>query len=472
MLETIATWTNGIIAIGVVLGACIFIHELGHFAVAKLIGMRVEEFAIGFGRRLWGFERGETTYRLNLFPLGGYVRIAGMEPGAEPVERGFHTFPRWMGTTVLLAGSVMNVVLAALAFIAIGVMVGVPVFPADEVQVRKVMRDSPGQAAGVKPGDRIVAVDGIDDSLLIDEVTEGGAAERAGLDRYDHLLAAGDRQLSYPSQLLDAMLAAVKRGEGTVQVEVVQFTEEGKTAGSETLSLPIPGDLPEESATGEAGEILEDALGLRFVPLTQNTAVAYISGHPGKRMTLTVQRDGRRVEMPVTPESEWARVPTTDEEGRQASEHRAVGRIGVVLQAESRKIPVAEAVYYGVQSSVDAVEMVARGIYAMIVGEAAMEAAGPVAIAAITVDRARIGWTAVATIGGIISANLAVINMFPIPPFDGFRIVLLAIEAVIGRRVNERIEIGVTVAGFAVILAFFLVITFRDILNLVFFRTP
>ncbi|MGM0492992.1 MAG: site-2 protease family protein, partial [Armatimonadota bacterium] len=74
MIETIGGWTSGIFAIAVVLGACIFIHELGHFAVAKFIGMKVEEFAMGFGRALWSRKRGETCYRINLVPLGGYVR--------------------------------------------------------------------------------------------------------------------------------------------------------------------------------------------------------------------------------------------------------------------------------------------------------------------------------------------------------------------------------------------------------------
>ena len=99
-------------------------------------------------------------------------------------------------------------------------------------------------------------------------------------------------------------------------------------------------------------------------------------------------------------------------------------------------------------------------------------ATGPVGIAAVTVDQARIGWTAVASIAGLISANLAIINLLPWPPFDGFKIVLLGIEGIIRRRVNPKVEMVMTIAGVAVLLALFLIITFRDIFNLVIFQSP
>ncbi len=96
----------------VVLGLCIYAHELGHFAVAKLSGMHVREFAFGLGPVLWGFKRGETKYTIRAIPFGGLNDIAGMEPGQRDVERGFYTRPRWMGALTIVAGVFMNVVLA------------------------------------------------------------------------------------------------------------------------------------------------------------------------------------------------------------------------------------------------------------------------------------------------------------------------------------------------------------------------
>ncbi|MEA3402096.1 MAG: site-2 protease family protein [Armatimonadota bacterium] len=468
MQETI----NGILSIAVVLGACIFFHELGHFALAKLIGMKVEEFALGFGWRLWGFRRGETVYRINAVPLGGYVRITGMEPGAERQERGFHSFPRWMGTGVLAAGSVMNVVLAALAFIAIGVVAGIPVFPSDEVNIAKVIPDSPAEAAGLRRGDQVLAMDGMRHSLMIADVGRGGLAQRAGLQRYDRVTRAGGEPVDTPPELLAAMIQARDAGRDSLPIEVTHYNENGDRIGEEDLTLPVPQGLPERATPGQAGPELESRLDLALAPLSQDTALAHITERPGERIALKVRRGDQRLQLGVVPRRERARIPEEDEEGRLDIVVREVGRVGVVLSPEMRSIPVTDAIGYGVLASIGAVHVVTKGLVEMMTGRMAPQASGPVGIAAVTAQRAQIGWTAVASILGIISANLAIINLFPIPPFDGFRIVLLAIEAIIGRRVNERIEIGVTVAGVAIILGFFVVITYIDIVNIVQMQAP
>jgi regulator of sigma E protease len=155
-----------------------------------------------------------------------------------------------------------------------------------------------------------------------------------------------------------------------------------------------------------------------------------------------------------------------------SSAHKEVGRIGVVLTGAREPVGVGRAIVHGVEHSVGAVVMVSYGLAEMIRGRVAPQASGPVGIAAMTAERLRIGWTAVVQLLGIISANLAVINLFPIPPFDGFRIALLGIEGVMGRRVDAKKELAVTIAGVALLLGLFLVITFRDILNLVFYSTP
>jgi len=474
MFESIVTTTNGIIAVVIVLGACIFFHELGHFTLAKIMGMRVHEFAIGFGRRLVGVRRGETEYRVNLIPLGGYVRIAGMEPGAPPEERGFYRFPRWAGGTVLLAGSFMNVVLAALAFIAISIATGVPVFPGHRVNIRKVMPNTPAQAAGLQAGDQVVAIDGMTDSLLIEQVNPGGLADEAGLRRYDQIYRVNGQEIGVPYQLLEAMAQARKHDPEarTLEVGVGRFTDEGVLESIDTMDLPIPADLPQEPVPARSDEFLARGYGVVFEPLGHDSALSYISERAGKPIKLTVLRDGRSVTTTVVPEAEWARVAEEDEQGRLTTPVRSVGRIGVVLAGETRPVSVGEATKYGAISSVTAVYTVVEGLRKMISGEIAPQGSGPIGIAALTAERARIGWTSVAFIGGIISANLAVINLLPIPPFDGFRIVLLGIEAVMRRRVNERVEVGVTIAGAALVLGLFLLITFRDIFNLVVYQTP
>ncbi|NLO04266.1 MAG: PDZ domain-containing protein [candidate division WS1 bacterium] len=476
MLENFGFAINGVIAVVVVLGACVFFHELGHFTLAKLVGMHVHEFAMGFGRRILGFRRGETEYRINLIPLGGYVRIAGMEPGAEPDPRGFYAFPRWQGATVLVAGSLMNVVLAAVAFIAIAVASGIPVFPNTEVVVRRVMSESPAANAGLQPGDQIVSIDGMQHGLLIESVESGGIADGAGLQEYDRFYLVAGEQVNTAPELL-AQLAAPpaadgETADGAVEAEVLRLTPEGSLVDTVTVELARLEEVPDAVAPGDAGELLERELGISLFPMGMDEALSYITRRPDESLAMVVLRDGQSLELDVVPAREWARVAQQDESGRLSSAHQEVGRIGVVLEAQTREVGFAEAIHHGIQGSIDAVIMVAGGLYMMVTGQIAPEASGPIGIAALTADSARVGWTAVARIGGIISANLAIINLFPFPPFDGFRIVLLGIEGVMRRRVNQRIETIVTITGVAILLGLFLIITFRDILNLVLFRTP
>jgi regulator of sigma E protease len=487
MIESIGGLFNGIVAVVVVLGACIFFHELGHFTLAKMIGMKVEEFAIGFGRALFGFKRGETHYRVNLIPLGGYVRIAGMEPGAEPDPRGFYAFPRWKGASVLIAGSLMNVVLAALAFFAVTLASGIGVFPGKEINVRKVLPDTPAAHANVQPGDKIVALDGIEHGLLLEDVAPDDLGAEAGLTRYTRILQVNGEQVALPHEvaraMVDARAADTEEGADngdaedeppTVSLEVYRFNDDGTVTSNdpEVVELPVPPGLPDQIQPQAAGPLLERTLGITLAPIGPSDSIGYISDHPKEPVELTLLRDGRRVKTTVTPDEEYARVPTEDESGRMTAAHKAVGRIGVVLHGATRPASLGEAFDQGIRRSVEAVVLTADWMIKMITGEVAPQASGPVGIAAVTADRARIGWTAVASVAGLISANLAIINMLPFPPFDGFRIVLLAIEGVMGRRVNEKVEIGVTVSGVAILLGLFLVITFRDIFNLVLFQTP
>ena len=491
MIESIGSAFNGVLAVVLVLGACVFFHELGHFVVAKLIGMRVEEFALGFGRALWGTTRGETTYRLNLIPLGGYVRIAGMEPGGEQVEHGFYSFSRWKGALVLFAGAFMNVVLAALAFIAVTLASGMGVFPNTEINIRKVLPDTPSAQADIQPGDQLIALDGVNDSLLITQVTPGGLADRAGLEDFTRIYEADGDPIDLPHQLLAIMNeaqdppaaaeAAAEKDPATaeqaepassIELKVLPFTEDGQPLEETTLTLPLPPDLPDDVSAAEAGPLLERTLGVTLSPIGPNESIAYISEKPEQPVVLTLMRDGREVKTTVVPDKKWERVPSTDESGRMTAAHTAVGRIGIVLSGASRPASFGEAVQNGVARSIGAVVLTTQWLYMMIVGEVAPQASGPGGIAAVTGDQARIGWTAVASIAGLISANLAIINLLPWPPFDGFKIVLLGIEGIIRRRVNPKVEMVMTIAGVAVLLALFLIITFRDIFNLVIFQSP
>jgi membrane-associated protease RseP (regulator of RpoE activity) len=172
----------------------IMAHELGHFIAARRFGIKVEEFFVGFGPRLWSFRRGQTEYGLKTVPLGGYVRIAGMNPFQEPPpedrDRVFTAKPKWQRAVVLVAGSFTHFVLAFLLLASLFALIGIPRARIAEVEPTLDGSQSPAAAAGLRPGDEVLAVDGDDVNYdeFLDRIDAGG--------RMEILVARGGRELT------------------------------------------------------------------------------------------------------------------------------------------------------------------------------------------------------------------------------------------------------------------------------------
>ena len=154
----------GILSAAIGLGLMVLLHEWGHFVVARLFGVRVDVFSIGFGPRLWGFRHGPTDYRVSALPLGGYVRMAGDNPSEErtgaPDE--FLSKPRWQRVLIALAGPTTNLLLAIILMAGIFARGGQqPVYADKPVVIAGVVKDSPAQTAGLQAGDRIVSFAGL-----------------------------------------------------------------------------------------------------------------------------------------------------------------------------------------------------------------------------------------------------------------------------------------------------------------------
>lgn len=468
MLEGVSGVANSVAAIVVVFGLCLLLHELGHFLLAKLFGMRVEEFALGFGRALVSFGRGETRYRLNLIPYGAYVKVAGMEPGGPVVERGFHSRPRWQGALVLTGGSAANLLLAVGLFTVVTLWTGLPDPADDGIYVSKVIPESPAETAGVQVGDRILALDGVANSLVIRSVTPGSPADRAGLKAGEVLERAGGKEIYLPSELLEVLQAAKS---GDVKVAVVDYSVADIGKQQRIVPLRVPGGLSKEP-TEDISEVLQRSLGLVFEPLTQSSLVGYVGKRPNKPVRLTLLRAGQRIELNMVPMTVNVRVGLRDETGALYSRIRPSGRIGVVLRPAMRPVSLGEAVTIGAVRSLESALVVVESVRLMLRREVEAELAGPVAIMAISAEKAKVGWDAVLNWGGMVSAILAVVNLFPIPPFDGFRLVLLGCEAIIRRRVYPKLEWALSIGGFVLVVIMFVALTSKDLANLLRYGTP
>ncbi|ADU51124.1 membrane-associated zinc metalloprotease [Thermaerobacter marianensis DSM 12885] len=338
-------WTIAVFALLIV------IHELGHFWAAKRSGVLVHEFALGFGPRLAYVRRGETEYSLRLLPLGGFVRMAGMQPDEEGLEdvpppRRFLGRPLGDRLKIIAAGPVMNVVLAVVLFTLVFAVIGVPVA---RPVVGEVVAGYPAAEAGLRPGDRIVAIDGQPVESW-EQVVEG-------------IQGAGQRPVEI----------TVRRGEATLTVRVTP--------------RPDP------------------------------------------------QRPG-------------------------------VGVVGIRPQVETARTGVVEAVVRGAQATYQVAAGFVLALVHLITGQGGFDIIGPVGIGRQIGEAARVGLSQVVLLAAVLSANLALVNLLPIPALDGGRLLFLAVEAVRGRPVDPEQENLIHFVGFALLMLLAIVITYRDLLRL------
>jgi regulator of sigma E protease len=413
------------------LGVIIFVHELGHLLVAKLFDVRVETFSLGFGPRLGGFRRGETDYRISAVPLGGYVKLGGELPDeVEGDPREFLSKPRWQRVLVYLAGPAMNVVLAV-ALIAGVFMVGTEVSDLPDVPpvIGEVAAGSSGEAAGLRPGDRVLAV--------------GGEEVGSWPDVSFALLTSPGRPLRL----------TVARGEESFEAVVTPGVHPkyqlGDFAGLYPETLPSVLRFDEPSPALDAGLRVNDQL--RSVdgrPVTGTREfIEYIQGRAGREVVLGVKRGGQRLEIAVVP----AAV-----DGK--------GRLGIFLGFYQRYGPL-EAVVQSVRYNVQIVEQTFMVLGKLLTGELSPKGAlaGPIEIAAQSGAAARTGFKYLIHLMGFISISIAIVNLLPIPVLDGGQILILAIEGVMRRDLSFRIKELISQFGFVVIILLMLVVIYFDL---------
>lgn len=336
---------NTIVASVIIFGLLIFIHELGHYLVAKLARIRVLEFAIGFGKELLGWKKKETRYTLRLFPLGGFCRLLGEDPEDAHEKGSFQEKTLITRFAVISAGSVMNFLLAVVLFSLVYFFFwGVP--QTHFTRIGEVLPQSRAYDAGLRDQDIILAIDGVE------------------MENWD-------------------------------------------------------------------------------------SVVSYINANPENQITLLVEREKSEFVIPVVP---------VEEDGR--------GLIGIAPVYQ--KYMFVSSVGLGFTYTWFFVKLIFVSLAQMITGDIPPDVAGPVGIVAVIGEVMRTGLSNLFSLAAIISINLGIINLLPIPALDGSRLIFLALEGIRGKPIDPQKEGFIHFIGFTVLIMLMILIAFQDITRLFF----
>jgi regulator of sigma E protease len=456
----------------IVFGLVIFVHELGHFIAAKLTGVYAPRFSIGFGPALWKRRRGETEYVLAALPLGGYVRMASrhdaeaafieggseesgaLKPGDEgydpeamipfgpkpvPENRWFESKSLAARLFIMIAGVAMNMVLALVALTFVAAVYGEPYIATRVVGAVHPLRTAP-QLSQIQAGDTILAVNG----------------EPVGSwsDMADEIVAADSAPVTLRTQ--------------RTQVVVPLGTTGGPTSDDVLGAIdffmpPVIGDVAAGSPASSAGlQAGDTVISISSSPIRSSSELQQrVTASPGVPLPFVVRRDGRDIALTIKPESSTVKNPETG-----ASE--VAGRIGITFADITSRRPMglvaslrtgSEQTWRVATSIVDVVKrLVTREISVRTLG-------GPIAITRASVAAAQSGLETLLTLIALLSVNVAVLNLLPIPILDGGQIVINVAEAAKGSPFTARTREYILRFGLVAILLIFVMTTFNDVVS-------
>jgi regulator of sigma E protease len=424
-----------LLAFTVVFGILVFVHEFGHFFMAKLIGVRVEVFSFGYGKRLFGFKRGETDYRISLIPMGGYVKLLGeglFEKERPVAPDDLMAKTRFQRIMIMAMGAIMNV---ALAFVIVAFMnvvgVSVPEYQDEKPVIGWIESGSPAERAGLRIDDEIVAIAGRKVGTWSDvEMAVGSKPDR--LVRLDILR---DGAL----QSIDLQTESVTR----YQMGYAGFR--GKILTQIQMILP---NSPAEKAGLKNGDVIRAIDG---TPIYFYKFLETIQKSPGKELRFTVERGGQALDIPVTPRLEGE-----------------IGKIGIsqVPKSVLKKFAFFAAIGQSFKENLRNVFLVVRFVKDLFTGEASTrQLGGPLEIANFSYAAFRMGWMPLLAWIAVISLQLGVLNLFPIPVFDGGQIFVLIIESIVRRDLGPKARQIWMSIGFVIFVALIVFVVLNDIVK-------
>lgn len=448
-----------IIYFAITIGILVFVHEFGHFAAAKLCGMRADVFAIGFGKRLFGWNKisgfsfgelpkdfdgqGNTDYRLCLLPLGGYVKIAGMVDesmdvdfaGKEPQPYEFRAKPVWMKVIVITAGVFMNLVLAWAIFWGRNYFQDKPV--TKTTTIGYVIPDSKADSIGFKSGDKILEVNGaavnnweeLNQELFINTLGEDLSLK---IRRGGHTEFLSFPRTKLPEEAVERFLIPEGLGRPTI-AEVVE-------------------NSPAEEAGIKTGDVFLEVNETEVFTSIQATEI--IKNSKEKPINILYQRNSDTLNTAVTPGAD--------------------GIIGILIsnpytgEVDYISFGFFESVVMGWNDIVDITKLTFRMLGKVVGGELEFGKAfgGPVKIAQFAARSADTGIVSFLFFLAMLSLSLAIINILPFPVLDGGHLIIILIEGAMKREIPVKVKIAIQNTGFVILLLLMAFIIYNDILTL------
>jgi regulator of sigma E protease len=409
----------------IVLGVLVAFHELGHFLAARWVGVRVLKFSLGFGPKIFGRKMGETEYLVSAIPLGGYVKLFGEDETEATTQedraRSFAHKGLWSKVLIVAAGPGFNFILAYFIFagwLATGAPLFVPTFQDLTPDIEAMVPGSPADTAGIRVGDRVSRVNGQDISTR------------------NELFDAVAKSNGQPLTL------EIKRGEQTKTLTVTPTKAPGPQASAQEpgyylgveetppLVTSVVQSSPAAKAGLQAGDHVVSIEGQTIHTWSQMTGI--VKENPNHQLQLEVLREGHRVSLTVTPSAEKATVNGQSVE---------VGKIGISGPGRSimRSSTPLLSLYDGLGATWGWTELTVIGLYKMIVGDiSSKNIGGPLTIANISGEAAAQGASSVVFLIAILSINLGVLNLLPIPILDGGHLLFFLIEGILRKPLGER----------------------------------
>ncbi len=417
-----------------VLGVLVFVHELGHFLMARRLGVRVLTFSLGFGPKILKATRGDTEYCVSAIPLGGYVKMAG-EHGEEnragaPDE--FMSKTKWERFLVLIMGPAMNLVLAVIVmWLVLYQGAEEPAFEVEPPVVGSVVEDSPAERAGIGVGERIVSV-----------------ADRS-VDTWNALfmevLPRAEREIPVVVRDLDGQERTLR-----VTPDAQTSFEMGDLGVGPAIHPQIvqvmPGE-PADRAGLRARDVIEAVDG---DDVDRDELIARINASPDVPLLLTVRRDGEPLQVSVTP-----------------ALRGDIGLTGMTVSPfETRIVEPGffEAFGMSLERNYEWSGLIFQTLWGLLTAETSpRQLVGPVGIAQLSGSAAQVGWIQLFSLMAMISLNLGILNLLPIPVLDGGHIFIMGMESVARRDFSMRAKERMLLAGFVVLMMLMVTVIYNDL---------